>query len=303
MSPTAPLSWQRRLALARFHFQRRLLGERRRNLFARAVALTIGRREFAGPSVLAPAQQAAAARLLASDGYVPLGMVLAPEDLAAVHGALAGKRCHDPYAATGSNADFLPEHAPPDCVNAYYHTGDVVRINPLLRLANDPGILSVAQAFLGAAPTITDLSLWRSLLRGGQSKDNQLFHRDVDDFKFFKLLVYLTDVDETGGPHVYVRGSSSSPHCLAIQRYRDETVRETFGTDRTLTICGPAGTAFLVNTYGLHKGLAPVSRERLLFAAEYALLPVGVVDYQPVPVDWELPGPLDRRVNRLYLEQ
>lgn len=291
-----------RLARLRFRLQRRILGEGRRNLVARAVALPIGRREFTGPSMLPPDHVAGVARTLTVDGYAPLGRLLSPQDLTAVHAALAGKPCHDAYA-TGPRVEFPIEEAPESCVNAYYRWQDVIRVAPLLRAANDPGVLAAVQDFLGATPTISDINLWWSVLRGGRGKENQLFHRDVDDLKFCKLFIYLTDVDEESGPHVYVRGSSASRECLPIRRYPDQMIRETFGDERAITICGEAGTAFLVNTYGLHKGLAPTRHERLVFVVQYSLLPIGLNDYQPVPWEASLPGPLDAYVNRLYIRR
>lgn len=291
-----------RLARLRFQLQRRIHGEARRDLVARAIALPIGQRQFAGSSALKPEQADGVARALTVDGYAPLGRLLSPRDIAAVHAALAGKPCHDAYAA-GPRVEFPLEQTPPSCTNAYYRWQDAIQIQPLMRAANDPVVLAAVQKFLGAAPTISEINLWWSVLRGGRGKDNQLFHRDVDDLKFCKLFIYLTDVDEESGPHVYVRGSSASRECLPIRRYPDELIRETFGGERAITICGEAGSAFLVNTYGLHKGLVPTRRERLAFVAQYSLLPIGLNDYQPVTWDASQAGDIDPYVNRLFIRR
>jgi hypothetical protein len=35
----------------------------------------------------------------------------------------------------------------------------------------------------------------------------QAFHRDSEDWRYLKILVYLSDVDDGAGPHVYLHGS------------------------------------------------------------------------------------------------
>src|SRR5690606_8644383 len=79
----------------------------------------------------------------------------------------------------------------------------------VLRIANDPEIISAVSGALGARPIISSLIAWWSIPHAGQAREAELFHRDVDDWRFIKLFVYLTDVDAGAGPHVYVPGS----HC------------------------------------------------------------------------------------------
>jgi hypothetical protein len=76
--------------------------------------------------------------------------------------------------------------------------------------SNDPGILRIVQEFLGCKSTISNINMWLSKAGHDQAKDAQLFHCDVDDIKFCKLFVYLTNVKSNDGPHTYVKGSSST---------------------------------------------------------------------------------------------
>jgi hypothetical protein len=283
--------------LRRYYFQRRLRNHSRRERFAQEWARKIGRREFGASSRIPASEIDRLSRQLSSEGYAELGRILTDADIQAVRKAIDGRRCYDAYDRE-SDATFLLPDAPRECHAAYYQWQDFISIPALLSAVNDPGILSIAQNHLGGAPTLSDVKMWWSLLREGRGKENQQFHRDVDDYRFCKLFIYLTDVDGDRGPHVYVPRTSSSEACQEDRRYEDEEITKQFG-GTWVTLVGPKGTAFLVNTYGLHKGLAPKTGERLIFVAQFSLLPIGLIKYAPVAAAM---GGLDPYVNRLFLK-
>jgi hypothetical protein len=158
--------------------------------------------------------------------------------------------------------------------------------SPLVaRLAEDPVLLEVAARYLGTKPKLIGVNMWWSYPEqaDGAARDfaAQMFHFDLDDFKFLKFFFYLTDVDEASGPHVAVRGShrnkrrASFRDQFEVRRYGDEEILSTYGMDSVVTICGPAGTGFVEDTICIHKGLPPVSRPRLALQFQYALNDFG----------------------------
>jgi hypothetical protein len=158
---------------------------------------------------------------------------------------------------------------------------------PLIaELARDPVLLAVAARYLGSAPALVGVNLFwsypASVSVEQRSYAAQMFHYDLDDFKFLKFFFYLTDVDESSGPHVIVRASHRSKrHAslidrLKVRRYSDEEIRAAYGTDNIVTITGPAGTGFAEDTLCIHKGLAPVTRERLILQFQYAFNDWGI---------------------------
>lgn len=286
-------------ALFRYYVQRRIRRVETRAWLADRDARKVGEKRFMGPSAVSADRLEPLSRQLVDEGYALLGSVLSPEAVEGVKRGLAGLECFDAYDRA-STRSFPLEQVPPGTNTASYRWQDVVRIPDLVRVANDPGILTLVQRFLGGVPTISDIKMWWSLVRPGADKENQLFHRDRDEFRFCKLFVYLTDVDLEGGPHVYIPKSAESAKCTRDQRYSDEEAVEAFGKGSPVTLCAPAGHAFLVNTYGIHKGLVPTRRERLIFVAQYSLRPIGLIRYEPI--DAAVPGSgLDAYVNRLFL--
>ena len=110
------------------------------------------------------------------------------------------------------------------------------------------------------------------------SEAAQLFHFDMDRLKFIKFFIYLTDVDEEHGPHVYVARSHVRKPSLVRRdgRIVDEEILSAYGADAIVEITGPQGTILAVDTRGFHKGRAPEAGDRLMFQVEYANSLFGV---------------------------
>ena len=173
---------------------------------------------------------------------------------------------------------------------AHFLTSTVAGCPHLLHIANDPATLSVVARHLGATPTILGMSAWWSFAGREAPCEEQHFHRDLADYQFCKLFVYLTDVDEDGGPHAFYPRTHDPRHVAALRerwpggrlefhkwffhqlrKTDDETRARLEGSPTLLT--GPAGTRLLVNTRGIHKGLAPMSRDRLVCQVIYGVSP------------------------------
>jgi hypothetical protein len=196
---------------------------------------------------------------------------------------------------------FTYDHAPEGAHVGMAMKSEIAKCPHILNIANSPKYLSIASKFLGCQPTISLITAWWSY--GGRSKavDAENFHRDVDDWKFLKFFTYLTDVDDEAGPHVYVKNSSNSDKLIDLRRFEDKEVEETFGKENVLSITGKAGSTFMENTYGIHKGTLPRSKNRLVMQIEYSLRPIPY-DYKPVPESAvTVTHKLDPYINRLFV--
>ena len=186
------------------------------------------------------------------------------------------------------------------CIRDRYETAHLLRSPDIVAIANHPELLAAAAAYLGCKPTISSLSVWWSLPADGSAQEAENYHRDVDEWRFVKLFVYLSDVDEDAGPHCFVRGSHRHPGFLRIRRIPDPEVEAAFRPEDQLKIQGRTGDAFLEDTFGLHKGQPPRQRRRLLLQVQYSINPIAVYKYAPI----RLASPLataDPYVNRLYV--
>lgn len=236
------------------------------------------------------------------DGYAPVPRLLSPQDVSDIRSFLAAKLTSDPYHPESGRFQS-PENAPRGTHVAYFDHQDVISAPHLLAIANNPAILSAVSNVLGAKPTISYMASWWSIAHGEGAKEAELFHRDVDDLRFVKLFVYLTDVDEKSGPHVFVKGSHKVNKLTEIKRRTDGEVAEAFGAENIMRFTGPAGTAFLENTYGVHRGVPPIEKPRLLFQVLYSLTEYIGGPRKPIAKFFrEQDGvSIDPYINRVYL--
>ncbi len=169
----------------------------------------------------------------------------------------------------------------------------------ILRLINSEPVLGLAGTYLGCLPTLSSIGLRWSFPSNSDACDVQRFHRDPDDWRFVKLFVYLTNVDHDSGPHVYVRGSHRRARGIRARAYTLGKIEAQYGRASVTPVIGKIGTAFMADTGGIHMGMPPRTRPRLLLAAQYSLLPVYAFRYAPLAL---VPKPaIDPYVNRLII--
>ena len=94
-----------------------------------------------------------------------------------------------------------------------FDEGDIMNHPIIQQLSVDSTFFAIAQMYLGAKPIQDLTAMWWStaFAREASSEAAQLFHFDMDRFKFIKFFIYLTDVDTFNGPHCYIRGSHKTP--------------------------------------------------------------------------------------------
>lgn len=149
------------------------------------------------------------------------------------------------------------------------------------RLETDPAILAISAKYLGAPPVHIASELWWSFPVEGTSMEQlkaaQVFHYDLDDYRFIKFFFYLTDVDLNSGPHILIKGSHKNKklfHQILGVRCAskpDEEIVNCYGAENLIAITGPAGLGFAEDATCFHKGMIPTQGKRLLLQIEFAI--------------------------------
>ena len=176
-----------------------------------------------------------------------------------------------------------------------YRSDQVMRAPHVVDLFNDPRLIDMIEAYLGCVPTLYSLNAWWSLpANRPELIYSQYFHRDIDDWRFLTLFLYLSDVTDASGPHQVIPGSHTVKGMQALVDQAKSAGRDVgqfdpaasfvssmgegfsndcerlFG-DKIFNATGPVGTMYLVNTLALHRGLMPISSSRLVVWARYGL--------------------------------
>lgn len=168
----------------------------------------------------------------------------------------------------------------------------------IAKLVHDPFLEWVAAMYLRSVPTFVGSNLWWTspVQASDEDKDKHahFYHRDVDDFRFFKYFFYITDVKEDEGAHICVRASISNPPVIKkgdqwnIRRYTDTEINSFYPAKDILEITGPAGTGFAEDTLCIHKGSTPKTEPRLLLQIQYALFDYGTMNDDRNPSELSL---------------
>lgn len=162
---------------------------------------------------------------------------------------------------------------------------DPADIAPLIL---DTDLLCLISNYLGAPARLQKYTLsWSNTGETKKELNPQKFHRDRDDFRTLQLFIYLTNVAQANGPHEYV----PKTHNLEILRkiYLENSIsnglehrflnpselKKALGTEypEVLTLKGAAGSAFLEDTGGFHRGTVPHANNtpRLMLGITWSL--------------------------------
>jgi len=238
---------------------------------------------------------------LKSQGYCFIDFILSSKEVMAIRSSFANLPTKVMNGQNGVYADHdlpITEDSPsPPFTHAFFSTEHILSLPVIANLINNKQMISVVQSYLGCTPTLSTASCWWSFPRS-KPVGPQYFHQDRGDFKSLNLFIYITDVDSESGPHIYCPCTHTyellCKHVnknLTLAERIDfwkwwETHRKT-DIDVTrffspLVLTGPAGTAFFEDTRGLHKGMVPISKKRLVFELVWTVIPQFNSNLKPV---------------------
>lgn len=137
-------------------------------------------------------------------------------------------------------------------------------------LKNNHEVLNLANNYFRVKYILDSIDIWWSIPNNNDPEEAENFHRDKDSIQFLKWFVYLTDVNDENGPHEYAIQSHNSKYLVRSGRFEDVDVYNKFKTKR---FYGDAGTNFIENTYGLHRGFKPKNSRRLVLQFRFSIHP------------------------------
>lgn len=287
-----------RPVLAYYYAQKAIRWAPLRRAMGATIAALIGRPSGVGPKA---AEAAAVAAELNDVGisFLPQ-MNITESQLQDIRTYLRRCQAIDQYDET--TAIDVEGGTPPFTDRAFYRINDVLECPTLMNIANDPLVLDAVGRHLGAHPTIALVQIWWTLGEHhvpGRLHYDDVYHRDVDDFRFVKLFAYLTDATAKTGAHSFVKRSHRSETLIRRGPISDDEVHSNFAPQDIMTIEGKAGTVFIEDTWGIHRPLLATEGRRLIFSVLYALTPWVPMNSSHVP-SLQLPRGFDPQVNRHF---
>jgi hypothetical protein len=174
-----------------------------------------------------------------------------------------------------------------------YHD-QIFSCHAIERLCNDGALMHIAEMYLEAQPQLTRSRLWWSFNapRASQQELNaaaqDAFHFDIDDWRCIKFFFYLTEVDERGGPHRFIRYSHRCRklrHQFTLFKMQSvKSLEKVYPQSNFLTVIGPAGLGFAEDPFGFHTGTSVRAQPRLILEIEYGVTQLPVAGRYGFPI-------------------
>jgi len=207
------------------------------------------------------------------DGYIVLKDFFNKDDLIDL------KNEFDTFAKNGLKQNVLP--------GSSYGKEDEIKNNSLWYSVNQPflemenvfkiasrdDIISIAAHYFKCIPACTGLNFRRSYVNDVPGDHTNLFHQDGNSPDFFKMFIYLNDVDENGGPFCIVKGSHINKFdgCYDKYRWNTEEITSIYGEENIKLINANFGDLVLGIPVGFHRGIKPISKERTMLTLDWGI--------------------------------
>lgn len=218
-------------------------------------------------------------RILKDKGYVIIKDYLDDQFIEKIYYLTSSLKCS--YNKTQNTSEKVIYDENIHKLPAYgYETSDLVKtkeINDLIKFFKKSKIINLVESYFESKAYILDVNMWWSNVSDKiDSYSAQDFHFDLDSIKFLKVFIYLKDVTENEGPHVYVEGSHKSftkPYDIlkrGYSRVSDDEISKYYDYKKIQKVIGKKGTIFIGDTKCFHKGLVPTKGNRLIFELTFS---------------------------------
>lgn len=198
------------------------------------------------------------------------------------------------------DVEFLPDdHAGAEtrfnrAILSGHYFERILQCEEALAMQRDPLLLDIARRYLGGEARLITTRLWWSFpTKAASDADKRLasqdrYHFDLDDWRMLKFFFYMLPVDESSGPHVYVRGSHNRRalrHQMTLfVGHSAEDVLDVYGADSAVTLTGPAGFGFVEDPFGFHMGTVAKHAPRLTMEIGFGVSPASRRRFHGEPV-------------------
>ncbi len=150
----------------------------------------------------------------------------------------------------------------------------------LANLLLSDAIIDTVNSYFGLYGRLVYCDIWHNIARYDHEPmlDSEQWHRDHEDKRLLKIILYLSDVEQSNGPLEYIHGtqpggdhemlfSNDPPYSSCAS---EEQIREKISSSQFYNCVGKSGSLVFFDARGLHRGGRAVSSPREVVVATYA---------------------------------
>ena len=189
-----------------------------------------------------------------------------------------GKKNSDKFRKTINFSDKLKDIFEKSKENEISHIAldiDLSKTNYIKEFATSEFLMNIARNYIKSDKISISGQCYISnpvQISETEKKDNaQYFHYDNDFKKFFKVFIYLSDVNHSAGPHSFVAKTNTKKifkHIVA-ERIDDREIAKFYDKESIKVFDGKEGNIIVEDTFGLHKGSPPINQSRIMLILIY----------------------------------
>ncbi len=135
----------------------------------------------------------------------------------------------------------------------------------LIKWGLEERLLAIAQNYFELPVAYRGLILRRDYA-DGQYRETRQWHRDAEDTRILKIIVYLNDIDENGGAFRFLPKNQAPKKRIKLVNGRvpEDIMNKIVSSDKYVTCIGPTGTVIFTDTVNVwHHGCVPKGTDRL----------------------------------------
>ena len=146
-------------------------------------------------------------------------------------------------------------------------------------LLNDT-IIDTVNSYFGLCSRLVYCDIWHNIACNDYEPmlDSERWHRDHEDKRLFKLILYLSDVEQSNGPLEYIYGTQpGGDHEMLFSNdppnscnAPEEQIKEKVSSRNFYSCVGKSGSLIFFDARGLHRGGRAISAPREVVVATYA---------------------------------
>jgi hypothetical protein len=134
-------------------------------------------------------------------------------------------------------------------------------------------LLNIIENFLGL-PVAYQGVYFRRDIANQLELGSRLWHIDREDRKIFKIIIYLSDVNEDSGPFQYIPKSLTSKIAQSLKYttgyIQDKIMQGVLSSEMYKSCTGIAGTVVMADTSSIfHRGKPPITADRFALFFDY----------------------------------
>ena len=133
---------------------------------------------------------------------------------------------------------------------------------------------------MGVDPKLGRFYCWYDYPTSVKPTSTQKWHRDNDDISFFKIFIALEKINENNGAHCFIKKTHNRGKLHKLKGYNSTKYNtfKVFEEDQLFKFISPElktvansnfGTTIFEDTSGIHRGIKPIKKSRLILSFEY----------------------------------